>query len=232
MNYKDRASFFTRYYAKRTSMFFLSYQILNYKRVNIFSVDYCKKLHNITANLCGYKIENNISKDLIYYVDNIFPNKIFPNGFYDSNWKPLAILGETYFGDIPMDLGARKTMIKSIDKIFDTAIPIIDSYSSDCLASKIFDKTYPGEILRSVIIPQSAAPFLICDFPRRWTCKRIVVVRDCEGNKVLHIISDINQSYFNPIMIRVSRRMVKANLTVLLYSALRALDSVRPELNN
>ena len=222
----------SRYYAISSSALKFSYQITNRAGEVLYNIRSFLKLPNTPANLGGYKIERLVSGQFVYYVQNLFPNKKYPNGFYDSNWEPLAILNETYFEDIPLNSKRRKELIESIDGLSDEDFQTLDFYSSDFSGlNRLFDK-YHGETLRSLVIPQGEHPFLIGDFPKRWTCKDIVVVRDCEGQKILHIIRNSNKTYDSPIPIRVSRLIDNADIElILLFSALRAL-STRPELDN
>lgn len=222
----------SRYYAINSSALKFAYQITNRAGEVLYNIRSFLKLPNAPSNLGGYKIENLVSGQLVYYVQNLFPNKKYPNGFYDFNWEPLAICNQTYFEDLPMDSKRRKELIESIDGLSDEDFQTLDFYSSDFNGlNRLFEK-YHGETLRSLVIPQGERPFLIGDFPQRWTCKKIVVVRDCEGQKILHLIRNLNKSYDSPIPIRVSRPIDNADIElVLLFSALRAL-STRPELGN
>ena len=222
----------SRYYAISSSAFKFAYQISNRDGEIIYNIKSFIKLPNAPANLGGCKIENLVSGQLVYYVQNLFPNKKYPNGFYDSNWNPIAIRNKTYFEDVPMDSKNRKALIQSIDGLSDEALQTIDFYSSDFSGLNSLFKKYPGEMLRSLVIPQGECPYLIGDFPQRWTCKKIVVVRDCKGQKVLHLIRNSNKSYNSPIPIRISRPIDNADIElVLLFSALTALTT-RPELDN
>lgn len=222
----------SRLYANRASLFSHSYQISDRKGTLIYSIKRFRKLHNAPANIGGYKIENHISRKLVYYVDNLIPNMSFPNGFYSSNWEPLAICNKTFIEDVPVDNKERDSLINSIDGVSDTARQTLDSYTSFKGFYKQ-DEKYPGETLRSVIIPRGESPFIICDFPENWTCNRVVIIRDYEGHKVLHAIRNSNRSWFSSISIRVSERIIKTDAAaVLLFSALRTLDSTRPELDN
>lgn len=231
-NYKNITSILpSRCYAKSTSFFSLSYRIFDSQRNNIYNIYYSKNLYNSLTRLSGYKIENLLSREVVYYVDKLITNKLFPNGFYYSNWKPLAIHNVTYFEDIPLNIKECTSLISSIGNNWSATKQILDSYSGFFTGFNGQSEMYPGEMIRSIIIPKGEYPYLICDFPGIVNCKRIIVVRDYNGHKILHLIRNINSSYFNPILIRISQQFTKLDfISILLFSALRALDTLRSEL--
>ena len=226
MNYNNASGGFgSKCFVQRVGFLNVSYLIINKSSESLCRISPWQKLRT-SPHLRGHVIET-LNADTIYRVENIFNNKKYPRGFYDSHWSPIAIENEDYFENIPLDSTSWKKhsskmaeMLQSID------------YLRLSRKNRFCNRLRAQERLRSVLLLQSNHLFLVFDYPYNCSCKNTIVVRDKNWRKVLHVIRDANRSYFGPLPIHFSNRIDHDFVPVVLSLAIGALDRIRPELNN